>query len=155
MQKSTSPNVDFDSPPRHTPAVGPGAYRCKFWEKVDWIVLNRPHIPNITELSLLSGLAKGAVGGSIKLAEARGPGNEPNFTRDTLMKMAGAARVSFSWISGMSDNPDGPDIPPAPIVDPALLARRRLGKAADAEDIEARVSALEKQMADLQKQLKK
>lgn len=119
----------------------------KFRERLDWIYKNRPDLPHVTELSLMAGLSKGAIGNTLAAAEDRG--EEPNFMRSSLEGIAGAARVSLSWLMGLTNDPDGSDIPPAPKVDGQTIAKRRLGKAADAEELESRVERLEKQVSQL------
>jgi hypothetical protein len=124
-------------------------YRSQFWKRLEWIFEHRG-VKNVTALTLDAGLAKGTVAN--QLAKADEADREPEFKTPTLAKLAGAARVSQSWLQGLTADPDGPDIPEAPQPDPLDVARRKFGAAAanpGQKDVLDRLARLESQVAVL------
>lgn len=129
----------------HTGFVPPDAHtKSGFRERLEWIFANRRHDGkrwSFSTLSLRAGLSRSTVGNNIRAAEAAGV--EPNFDSDTLKRIAGVARVSFSWLSGLSSDPDAGDIPEPP--EPLDDARKKVAKA----DLKARIADLERQIQEL------
>lgn len=113
--------------------------RCRFRSRIEWILDHRG-FPSLRDFSLRAGMSAATINNRMKAAEMED--REPTFQFKSYTRMAGAGRVSLSWLQGYSKNPDGDDIPPPPKVSAADIKRRRFSYSQRVRELEAEVAAL-------------
>lgn len=101
-------------------------FATKFEERLDWIYRNRPELNNLNKLATRAGGARATVGNAIRKAHELH--REPELSKKTLLRIAAAARVSYSWLMLGTGVPEGDSVTdiPAPLREPLEQATNKM-----------------------------